>query len=305
MKKIKPIQLNNVISRLKGNSSYELIGNPDVLIESVSGLENAIKNSIIWVSKKKIESVNWDVIHSSVLVGPRELKNHLPNTVLISVLLTDNPRLLFALIVNNLFDNDISYGIHPSAIINPEAQIGKNVFIGAGSVIGRCSIGDNTKINANCYIHDNTNIGENVNIAACTVIGGPGFGYERDVNGEWVLFPHIGGVIIEDNVDIGANTCIDRGALGNTILKKGCKVDNLVHIAHNVIVEEGALVIAHAMIAGSVIVGRNSWVAPGALVKNGLTVGENSVIGLGAVVVKNIPDNETWVGNPAKPILKS
>lgn len=304
MKRINPVVLIDAISKLKEEIVFELIGDTNVLIESVSGLDIPVKNSIIWVSKNRISTIKWEIVKSSVLIGPYELKENLPNNLSITVLLTDNPRLLFALIVNSLIKSDVKSEIHPSAVVHPESEIGINVRIGSGTVIGKCKIGDNTSISSNCYLNDNTVVGCNVNIAACTVIGGPGFGYERDIDGEWVLFPHIGGVIIEDNVDIGANTCIDRGALGNTVLKEGCKIDNLVHIAHNVVVEERALVIAHAMVAGSVVVGRNSWVAPGALIKNGLTLGDDSVIGLGAVVVKNVPCGETWVGNPAKPIIK-
>jgi UDP-3-O-[3-hydroxymyristoyl] glucosamine N-acyltransferase len=131
-----------------------------------------------------------------------------------------------------------------------------------------------------------------------------GFGYEKDEDGHYQVIPHIGGVLIEENVEIGNNTCIDRAVLGNTILKKNCKIDNLVHIAHGVIVGENSLVIAHAMVGGSTVIGDNVWVAPNAALINKITIGDNATIGLGAVVVKNVGENDTVIGNPAKPMIK-
>jgi UDP-3-O-[3-hydroxymyristoyl] glucosamine N-acyltransferase len=118
------------------------------------------------------------------------------------------------------------------------------------------------------------------------------------------LIPHIGNVVIEEGVEIGNCTCIDKAVLGSTILRKNCKIDNLVHIAHGVEIGENALIIAHAMVAGSVHVGKNSWIAPGALIINQVSVGENTTVGLGAVVIKDVADNQTVVGNPARNILK-
>ena len=137
-----------------------------------------------------------------------------------------------------------------------------------------------------------------------TTIGGTGFGYEKNTDGEFELFPHIGGVRIEKNVDIGANTCIDRGTLGNTIIGAGSKIDNLVHIAHNVKIGRNCAIIAHSMIGGSTVINDNCWVAPSACVRDGISIGSNSIIGLGSVVVKPIPDNEVWAGNPARKFEK-
>src|SRR5690606_230154 len=123
----------------------------------------------------------------------------------------------------------------------------------------------------------------NVTINAGTVIGAEGFGYQRNENGEFEKFPHIGGVIINDNVDVGSNTSIDRGALGNTIIGEGAKIDNLVHIAHNVKVGKHAAVIAHAMIGGSSVIGDYSWVAPNSAIRDQISIGNRVTVGLGAV----------------------
>ncbi len=196
----------------------------------------------------------------------------------------------------------LEYGIHPTAIIHPEAIISEKIFVGPNTVIGKCVIGDETIIYGNCYIFDNTTIGKNVTIMPNTTIGGTGYGYEKNEENEFELFPHIGGVQIENNVDIGANTCIDRGTLGNTIIGSGSKIDNLVHIAHNVAIGKNCAIIAHSMIGGSTIINDNSWVAPSSCLRDGISIGKNSIVGLGAVVVKTIPENETWIGNPAKKI---
>jgi UDP-3-O-[3-hydroxymyristoyl] glucosamine N-acyltransferase len=219
-------------------------------------------------------------------------------------IVVENPKLEFLRIVNQLFVFKNEPSIHPAAIIDKEAKIGNNVNIGAYTVVGKCIIGDNTFIESNCRIFDNVSIGNNVNIHPGVVIGSDGFGYTRQANGESERFPHIGGVVIEDNVDIGANTCIDRGALGNTIIRQGVKIDNLVHIAHNVVIEKDAYIIANAMIGGSTRIGEGAWVAPGASLRDNIEIGRSATVGLGAVVTKNIPDGEIWMGNPAKKFEK-
>ncbi len=304
MKAISSVTALEIKQKLGYRVSFEIAGNPEASANNIADLSNCNESSLVWISEKKIKSIDLDSIRAAIIFVPLIMKTSIRPNPRNCFIISENPRLAFAIAVNDIINLGSFEGIHPTAVIHPHAKIAANVSVGAYTVIGDVAIGENTRILSNCYIHDNTTIGSHVTISAGTIIGGPGFGYEKDETGKWVLFPHIGGVVIEDHVDIGGNTCIDRGALGNTILKKGCKVDNLVHIAHNAIIEEDSLVIAHAMVAGSVSIGRNTWVAPGALIKNGLTVGANAFIGLGAVVVKNIPDNETWIGNPAKPLIK-
>ena len=144
-----------------------------------------------------------------------------------------------------------------------------------------------------------------MNISSGARIGNDGFGYIYDDNNQVTNFPHIGGVIIEDFVDIGANSCIDRGGLGNTHLKEGCKLDNLVHIAHNVIVGRQTFITANTMIAGSTTIGDNAYIAPSASIKDGLSIEANSFVGIGAALTKNISAGETWAGNPARKLRTS
>ena len=143
----------------------------------------------------------------------------------------------------------------------------------------------------------------NVTIEHGAVIGSDGYGYSRAKDGTIEHFPHIGGVHIGDNVYIGANTCIDRGSLGDTVIGKGSKIDNLVHIAHNVIIGENVMVIANSMIAGSVNVGlNNSWIAPSASILNQKSIGEGSTVGIGAVVLKDVEAKTVVTGVPARPL---
>lgn len=144
------------------------------------------------------------------------------------------------------------------------------------------------KTGKDCIIHESV------------IIGSPGCGFIKNEKGEWENFPHIGGVIIGDNVEIQANSCVDRGSLGDTIIGNGVKIDNLVHIAHNVEIGENTIITACAMIAGSVKIGKNCWIAPNASIMNGIIIGDNVTVGLGAVVLKDIPSGETWAGVPAK-----
>jgi UDP-3-O-[3-hydroxymyristoyl] glucosamine N-acyltransferase len=137
-------------------------------------------------------------------------------------------------------------------------------------------------------------------IHAGTVIGADGFGYERNEDGTFEKFPHLGGVVIEDDVEIGANACIDRGTLAPTRIREGAKIDNLVHIAHNVDVGRHAAVIAHAMIGGGTRIGDYGWVAPCACLRDGIVIGTRSTVGLGAVVTKSIGDDATVMGAPAR-----
>lgn len=187
-----------------------------------------------------------------------------------TLLLVDNPRLSFIRAVTKFFPPDPRPDIHPSAIINwPYVKIGENVKIGPG----------------------------------CT-IGFDGFGYERNEHDEYEKFPHYGKVIIGDDVEIKANVNIDRGTLGDTIIGEGTKIDSLVHVAHNANIGKNCIIICLSCIAGGDVIGDNSWIAPGAILRDRIKVGENVVVGMGAIVTKDVRDNVTVIGNPAKEMKK-
>ena len=151
------------------------------------------------------------------------------------------------------------------------------------------------------HVYSHVRIGRRVTIHAGTILGADGFGYEREPGGELTKFPHLGGVVIEDEVEIGANTCIDRGTLADTFVGRGARIDNLVHLAHNTRVGEHAAVIAHAMVGGSTQIGARAWIAPSACLRDRIRIGDDAVVGLGSVVTRGVPDGATVFGNPARP----
>lgn len=295
---MKEIHISQILSII---DDYKLTGNcQNIKVTNAKTITSADDNSIVWLkpnlknSKELLQNTKAKIV---ICDKNTEEKNH--GKCIVKV---ENPKLIFTRILKHFFVIQPEWGIHSSAIIHKDAVIEKQVYIGPQSVIGAATIGKNSIIHGNCFIYDNVTIGSNVVIHAGTVIGADGFGYARNDSGQLELFPHIGGVIIEDNVEIGSNTSIDRGSLENTIIKTGAKIDNLVHIAHNVIVGKHSAVIANAMIGGSVKISDYAWIAPSAAVMNQLQIGKGTTIGLGAVLTKNVPDNEVWTGSPARPL---
>jgi UDP-3-O-[3-hydroxymyristoyl] glucosamine N-acyltransferase len=186
--------------------------------------------------------------------------------------------------------------VHPSSTLGPNVRLCAGVVIGSNvSIKGEVLVGPNSCI-ANC------NIASDVVIGANCSIGLPGFGFERDERGRYWRFPNFGRVVVEEGVEIGSNTCIDRGSIGDTVIGKGSKIDNLVHIAHNVVISQNSLIIAHAMLGGSTRLGENVWVAPCASLINHIAVGAGALIGMGAVVLKDVERGSVMVGNPARRI---
>lgn len=214
---------------------------------------------------------------------------------------TDEPKVLFSYLVGKFFVKQEVPEIHPQAIVSKNAKIGPGCYIGPNTIIrDDVTIGENCMIYGNVTINDRSTIGNNVKIQSGTVIGGEGFGYLKSDRLGVINFPHIGGVLLEDNVEIGANSTIDRGALANTILRRDVKIDSLVHIAHNVVIGERTLIMANAMFSGSVTVGKDCWIAPSSSIRDAITIGDKVTVGLGAVVTKSIPSNQVWTGTPAR-----
>ena len=142
-------------------------------------------------------------------------------------------------------------------------------------------------------------VGANVRHGMNCSIGGEGFGFHKGRR-----FPHLGSIVIGDDVEIGSNVCIDRGSLGDTIIGARTKIDNLVHIAHNARIGEDCMIVAQAGIGGSAVIGNGVFVGFGAKIKNKVTIGDGSVIGMGAVVICDVPAGETWAGVPARKLSK-
>ncbi len=217
------------------------------------------------------------------------------------LIVTPNPKLLFAKVINEATKSNINYTIHPTAVIHPEAIIAKHCSIGPYCMIGKCEIGEHTILKGNCTLYDGVRIGNHVMIDSGAVIGAAGFGFVREEDGTPVPFPQLGGVVIGDFVEIGANTCIDRGALQDTIIGDHTKIDNLVHISHNVIIGKKTYIIGQCLIAGSAKIGDNCWIAA-SRVLNKVCIGDNVTVGFGALVLNNIKSDQTYMGVPSMDI---
>lgn len=298
MKKIEIIDILktcNHISFVSGNSS---------IVCNVVSLNDAGNNheDLCWCNDKNLPKLK-DIHKGTIIIGKSILENQSLIQPECNYIIVDNPRNSFRQILAQFFVETRGAGISSKSTIHASVKIGKNVFIGDNVVIEEgCIIGDNCEILHNSTILKSTIIGKNVKIGCNCTIGGTGFGYEKDENGEFQLIPHLGNVVLEDYVEIGNNTCIDRAVLGSTILEENVKVDNLVHIAHGVKVMRNSVVIANAMVAGSVVIGENSWISPSVSILNQKKVGSNALVGLGAVVLKDVEDNDVIVGNPGKSI---
>ncbi len=293
----------------------KVIGAPDQVIHGVSDIKNGAPDTITFLFNSKHKELIRETSASAIIVSDAAILQEK------SGILVDNPRLAMAKVLK-IFEpeNATETGMHPTAIIHNSAKIGKNVDIGAFSIIGKntqiadgttiynnVSIGDNVIIGANTAIFpqvaifSRVNIGDNVIIDMGTVIGSSGYGYETEDDIHHKI-PQIGSVIIENDVDIGANCTIDRGTIGNTVLGKGTKLDNLVQIAHNVKIGKGCLLMGLVGVAGGTTVGDYCIFAGQCGVKNGITIGERSIFVAKTGVSKSVPGNKIYAGMPAREV---
>ncbi len=293
----------------------EFAGNGGTEILRVAGLESAKVNELSFVEKAEISSDT----KASCLLVPKDFDAEI-SCAFIKV---ENPKLAFAKIAEKLHPfNWRTEENHKTAIINSPTEdilanfigafvtIGKDCFINYGTQIldgvrigNSVSIGKNSIIHPNCVIYDNISIGNDCVIHAGAVIGADGFGYVRDGANGYVKFPQIGTVIVEDNVEIGANTCIDRGALGETHIGEGTKIDNLVQIAHNVQVGKRVIIASQTGISGSTVIeddcviGGQVGMGDHARVLSGAIIGSQAGVLPGKIVRAGV-----WWGTPVQPL---
>lgn len=296
--KMKKIYISELLNEINVEKTV-ISDNQEIYFDNVSNIKNAIPNSLIWIAP---ETFNTEKIISktkaSVIVVDKRVKKIVRKNK--ALILVENPRKVFISIVKSFILEKKEHNIHPTAIIHPKAKVHKNVSIGEYSVIGNCVINKNVEIGSFCKILDNTQIGECSRIKSGAVIGERGFGYSKNNDKSYEHFPHLGGVKIGKNVDIGSNSCIDKGTLDYTIIQSGVKIDNLVHIGHNAFIGKNTIIVAQSLIGGSATIGRNTWIAPFVCIRDRISVGKNVTIGMNSLVTKNIPDNEIWFGIPAK-----
>lgn len=216
-----------------------------------------------------------------------------------------NPRVSIGMIGNQYFVVRPKPGIHKSAVLLEDAQVHPYAYIGANSVLGKCVIGKGSVIHNNVTINDGVLVGDNVEVFSGSVLGTNGLGCFRDYHGELQMFPHLGRLLIENDVVIGANCSIARGSLSDTIIGRGTKINALCFIAHNCIIGKNVFITGSSMLNGSVRVGDDTIIYSQVIVRDQAVIGSESIIGMGSVVTKDIPSNEVWVGNPARFLRKN
>lgn len=294
----------------------EVVGSGDVVITGVSGIREASSGDITFVANPKyiplIERTS-----ASAIITSRDIKSATK-----PLLQTDNPSLAFIKVVSLISPSEVIHpkGIHPTAILGKNVSLGQGVSIGPYAVIADnvtlgdktivyngCFVGHNTKIGSeslvypNVSIRERTSIGSRVIIHSGTVIGSDGFGFIT-VDDLHYKIPQTGIVEIGDDVEIGANVTIDRARFDKTVIGKGTKIDNLVHIAHNVIIGENSLIVAQVGISGSTIIGKNVTLAGQVGIVGHVEIGDNVIVMAQAGVSKSIPAGTAAWGYPAKPV---
>ena len=314
-KKRKEVYLRDILKLLniKNKNNYK-----NLLIDDIKSLDQAKKNDITFFHtlKYKFSIIN---TKSKVIITNKKLSNLIPKSKI--VLIVDNVLISVAKTTEFFYPNSIDEKFENKLSLSEKinkyknVKFGSNVLIGESVKIGKNStIGHNTIIESNvvignnCHIGSNviikkTLVGNNVSILDGAVIGKKGFGFFPDKNKN-IRYPHIGIVIIGNNVEIGCNNTIDRGSLSNTLIGDNSFLDNQVHIAHNVQIGKNCIITAQVGFAGSSKIGNNVMIGGQSGISGHLNIGNNVKIGGGSGVIKNIPDNTKVMGYPAKEIKK-
>ncbi len=303
------LSLQQIVEQLGGKAS----GNTETQIVRVGSLALAQAGAVSFFSDTKYTAQLKNTSASAVVIGLQHASlTNLPKII------TDNPYAYFAKLSQLLNPTYVvSPGIHASAVIEATAVIptscsiaanavieanvvlGNNVTIGAGCVIERnSSIADNTILEANVMIKYGTQIGKNCHLFPGCVIANDGFGYAEAANAgntkHWVKIPQVGRVVIHDFVDIGANTTIDRGAIDDTVIEEGVKLDNLIHIAHNCRIGAHTVIAGCAGIAGSAIIGKHCKIGGAAMILGHLSIADHVTISPGSMIMRSISKAGTY-----------
>lgn len=303
-------------AQIAGILEGEVEGNPEVVVSKLSKIEEGIPESLSFLSNPKYTQYIYTTKASAVIVDKNFKAENEINTTLIRV---DDAYKSFSKLLE--YYNQVKMnktGIEQPVFISESANHGENIYIGAFAYISdNVKIGDNVKIYPNVYIGDNviiannvtlfsgakiysdTQIGNNCVIHSSAILGADGFGFSPNEKGEFIKVPQTGNVIIEDNVDIGAATSIDRATLGSTIIRKGVKLDNQIQIAHNVEIGKNTVIAAQTGIAGSTKIGENCMIGGQVGIAGHLSIGNNVRIQAQSGIGRNVKDNETLQGSPA------
>lgn len=267
-----------------------LIG-ANITIDKASSILNPKKNSIVFL-KKNLQSFN---IKNILILCSKENYDNSKAGFGSSFIICKNPRLSFAKVLQKFFVKDYKSSIHKTAVIAKDTYIHPSVYIGANCVVeSGVTIKEGTILLNDVIISKNVKIGKFCYIKSGSVIGEDGFGFDFDDDNTPIRLPHLGSVIINDNVEIGSINTIQRGTVDNTIISSHTKISDHVHIAHNSIIGNNCIISAHAQICGSVIIGKNCWIGANSSIMQSIKIGDNVTIGIGSVIIKNI-DNDVKV----------
>ena len=317
----KPEKGERSLAQISEYIAGELVGDPSIKIRRVAGIEEAQTGDLTFLANPQYAAFLETTSASAVIVG-REIKTE---GVKIPLIKHPNPYFAFAQVVELFVDTKKTYpeAVHPTAVLADPVKVERGVYIGphvvvekeawlmsnstilGGSFIGvNSTVGENSLLYPNVTVRENVEIGKGVIIHSGTVIGSDGFGYAKE-KGVHHKIPQIGGVRIEDDVEIGANVTIDRATLGVTRIGRGTKIDNLVQIGHNVDIGENCIIVAQVGIGGSTKVGNDSILAGQVGLGGHIRIGNRVVIGGQSGVTKDIPDDTTVFGYPAREIHKA
>ena len=284
-------------------------GAGDDMIEAPASLAESKAGEVTFFSNKRLKHL-LETAAATACLTTEKLSPFVTKTGMIS-LITSDPRASFARLTQSMAtEGAVKLGdqkIHPEANIHPAAVIGAGVSIGKGSKISPYAvIDDGVVIGENCVVEPHTHIsfsviGDRCHIKAGSVIGGTGFGIAKDESGIFNI-PHLGRVVIGDDVLIGSNGCVDRGQLGDTVISNHVKIDNQVQIAHNVFIDEGAMLAGHAGVSGSCHIGKNVMFGGRAGSADHIKIGDGAILAASAGLMSDIPPGEMWSGVPAMPI---
>jgi UDP-3-O-[3-hydroxymyristoyl] glucosamine N-acyltransferase len=292
-------------------------GDPNVLVNQLAKIEEAESGSLSFLANPKYEQFLYSTGASVVIVNKDLILTDTTSATLVRV---DNAYSAFTVLLEKYNTIKLNKtGIEEPSFIHPSAKIGKNAYIGAFAYIGpNVIIGDNCKIFPNTYIADDVSIGNNVTFYAgvkiyfdChignnviihsgAVIGGDGFGFAPKPDGTYTKVSQIGNVILEDDVEVGANTTIDRATLGSTIIRKGVKLDNLIQIAHNVEIGSDTVVAAQTGISGSAKVGENCIIGGQVGIVGHISIAKGTQVQAKSGIGRSIDiEGRKWAGAPA------
>ncbi len=310
-------RLQEIADKLHGR----VIGDGDLLISNIAGVQEAGPGEITFLAHNSVAKRLSECKASAVIVG-KELAAHTQDaqSLVRNVIIVDNPSLAYAEVAEMFHTpKHKEPGISPLACVSGEAEVSPEaailpfVYVGKGSIIERgvtvypftyigenVRVGEETLIYPHVSLYNGVTLGKRVIIHAGAVLGSDGFGYTWD-GAKHRKIQQLGALVVEDDVEVGANTAIDRGSLGKTVIGRGVKIDNLVQIAHNVSIGENSIIVAQVGIAGSSNLGKNVVLAGQVGVRDHVTIGDNVKAGGGTGITKDVASNSNIMGTPHMP----